>query len=343
MTKYALFLLLVFYISCSGHNNSGGAKAETKDLSASQGPKGIVRNIVQDRNGNIWIAAFDGIFRYDGRSFTNVTGKVSSAKFFAVLVDSKGILWCGSMGGGVYRYDGKSFKNFTTRDGLANNNVSCIYEDKIGNTWFGTRGGASRYDGHSFRNFKMDAGLHALPGNNDVNAMMQDKSGRFWFATNGKTYVYDGITFSVFSYQGKPFTNVRSIIEDKQGRIWLGGPDGLWRYNGSTFTNFTQAFVGYILEDQQGNIWTSAQQANSQARPLSGFNSTTPPAQGWALSRYDGKTLADQKPTVTQIAVKEGMICGILAANDGSIWFGSVDGLFRYDGHVLTQLAVRSR
>ena len=158
MIKYALFLLLVIYTSCSGQNNSGGAnrntKAETNALSASLGPKGIVRNIVQDRKGNIWIAAFDGIFRYDGKSFTNVTGKVSSAQFFSVLVDSKGILWCGSMGAGVYRYDGKSFKNFTTKDGLINNSVCFALEDKNGNLWFGTRGfGLSRFDGKTFTTF----------------------------------------------------------------------------------------------------------------------------------------------------------------------------------------------
>ncbi len=110
----------------------------------------VTRNMIQDRVGDIWIATFSGVFRYDGKSFTNVTGKVSSARFFSVMEDRKGNLWFGTIGSGVYRYDGKSFQNLTTKDGLLNNEITCIYEDKAGNIWFGANGGASQYDGKSF-------------------------------------------------------------------------------------------------------------------------------------------------------------------------------------------------
>src|SRR5471030_2804482 len=182
---YALFLMFVFNTSCKGQNKTDlpkdNIKSETKDVVTSSGPNRITRNIIQDRKGNIWIAAFDGIFKYDGKSFTNITNKVSSARFFSVLEDRKGNLWFGSIGSGVYYYDGKSFQNFTTRDGLAENSVTCIYEDKAGNIWFG----ASRFDGRSFRNFTKKDGL----SNNDVNAVIEDKTGKFWFATRDNTFV----------------------------------------------------------------------------------------------------------------------------------------------------------
>jgi len=92
-------------------------------------------------------------------------------------MDKTGNLWFGTQGGGVSRYDGnrveaiergdtiaqrtqqdlkkingklvKSFTNFTTAQGLANNTVLSITEDKTGNLWFGTDGGGvSRYDGN---------------------------------------------------------------------------------------------------------------------------------------------------------------------------------------------------
>jgi len=347
---YILFLAFVFYTSCKGQVKTDlqkeNTRSETKNIVTSPGPKWITRNLIQDRKGNIWMAAFDGIFRYDarlpdgqGKSFTNITGKVTSARFFSVLEDSKGNFWFGSIGSGVYCYDGKSlpagqagFKNFTTKEGLAGNNVTCIYEDKAGNIWFGTEGGASRYDGKAFRNFTTKDGL----SDNDVNTIVEDKTGKFWFGTRGNACVYDarlpdgqGKTFAAFSHNGKPFTNVRSIIEDKKGNIWLGGNDGLWCYNGSTFTNFTQKFVGDIIEDKKGNIWTSSESANSPAR----VGSETGNIQAWALSRYDEKTLFNKKPTVTEVTNK-GMIFGILEANDGSIWFGAFDGVHRYDGRL---------
>jgi len=323
---YALLWMLVFHTSYGQSTTNvpkDPIKPGNKEIIGSPGPKAITRNIIQDRKGNIWIAAFDGIFRYDGQSFTNITSKVSTARFFSVLEDSKGNLWFGSIGSGVYYYDGKSFQNFTTRDGLLNNDVGSIYEDKKGNIWFGVFGGASRYDGRSFRNYIIngDAMNEDRTGKTfperppyEVNSIIEDKTGKLWLATRGNTFVYDGKTFTVFTHEDKPFKNVRSIIKDRKGNIWLGGADGLWRYDGRTFTNFTQKFVGYIYEDKNGNIWTSSERENGQA---------------WALSRYDGKSLSDKKPTVTEIANKP-MTFGILEDAKGNIWFGALGGVYRY-------------
>jgi ligand-binding sensor domain-containing protein len=330
---YALFLMLVFCTSCREQVKTDlpkdNIKSEPKSVITSSGPNNTTRNIIQDRKGNIWIAAFDGIFRYDGESFTNITSKVTSSHFFSVLEDRKGNLWFGSIGSGVYYYDGKSFTNFTTKDGLINNEITCIYEDKAGNIWFGTSGGASCYDGKSFRNYMMTG----------VNSIIERKTGKFWFATRGNTFVYDGKKFTVFTHQDKPFENVRSIIEDKKGNIWLGGPDGLWRYDGRTFTNFTQKFVGYVYEDKEGNIWTSSQENQDN---INGSHTTIPLTSHadsrviWGLSRYDGRSLFNKKPTVTLIKPNVvGMIFGILEANDGSIWFGAF-GVYRFDGKTIT-------
>jgi ligand-binding sensor domain-containing protein len=316
---YAVLLIFVCCTSSEGQNKTDLTKdnihTKTKDTIASQRPTTMVRTIKQDKKGNILIASWEGVFRYDGKSFTNLTSKLSSAHFFAVLEDRKGNLWFPSVGSGVYYYDGKTFRNFTTKDGLAHNEVFNIYEDKTGNIWFGTVIGASRYDGKSFQSFRMNEGLY----NNDINSIVEDKNGKFWFGTRGQAFVYDGKTFTRVTHQGEPFTNVRSIIEDKKGNVWIGGTNGLWRYEGRTFTKVTPYFVGYIYEDKKGNIWTSSQTS-----------------RGWVLSRYDEKTLFSSKPTITEIDPKAGMLCGISEANDGSIWFGTLKGAYRYDGKTIT-------
>lgn len=324
---------------------------ETKVISAPNAPSGIVRTIKQDKKGSIWIASWQGVIKYDGNAFLNITNKVSTARFFYVLEDRKGNFWFASVGSGVYYYDGKAFQNFTTKNGLASNRVTHIYEDKAGNIWFGTEGGASRYDGKYFKNFKMSsAGLpstadsvhvsayqQTIPANswmhNDVDAIIEDNSGKFWFATRGHTFTYDGKTISLVTNDGKPFVNVRSLIKDRKGNIWLGGKDGLWRYDGNTFFNYAQKFVGYIMEDKQGNIWTSAESTNDPGKVLLGYKSNN--AVAWALSRYDANTLYTKEPTVTEIAHKP-MIFGILEDKKGNIWFGDFNGVHRYDGKTIT-------
>jgi ligand-binding sensor domain-containing protein len=296
---YTLFLMLVFCTYCKGQNKTNLTKdttrSEIKDIISSRGPKSISRTIKQDRNGNIWIAAFDGVFRYDGKSFFNVTNKISSARFFSVLEDRNGNLWFGSIGSGVYYYDGKFFRNYMM-------NGDSMVEDRTGKT---------------FPDFTRPP--------NEVTCIIEDKTRKFWFGTRGHTFVYDGKVFTVLTHDGKPFTNVRTIIEDKKGNIWLGGSDGLWRYNGSTFTNVTENFVGCIYEDNNGNIWTSSTRAIGER---------------WALSRYDEKSLNNEKPTVTEIQSNyednRGMIFGILEAYDGIIWFGALDGVYCYDGNTIT-------
>jgi ligand-binding sensor domain-containing protein len=330
MHIYLLLLMFAFCTSCQGQNKTEPQKEtikpETKSSIAATVPNSISRNIIQDRNGNIWIAAFDGIFRYDGKVFANMTSKVSSARFFSVLEDRKGNFWFGSIGSGVYYYDGKSFKNFTIREGLLNNEVTSIYEDKKGNIWFGVSGGASCYDGKSFRNYIIDGNImnedrtgKTFPNRRpyEVTSIIESKAGQFWFATRGNTFVYDGEIFKTISHNGKPFKNVRSITEDKKGNIWLGGADGLWRYDSLAFTNITPKFVGYIYEDKKGDIWTSSVSAYGQT---------------WALSCYDGKSLSNKKPTASEIKSGETMLFGILEANDGSIWVGGWTGVYRYNG-----------
>ncbi len=141
---------------------------------------------------------------------------MSTARFFSVLEDRKGNFWFSSVGSGVYYYNGISFQNFTTKEGLANDRVTDIYEDKAGHIWFGTEGGASRYDGFSFRNYTMNGLSHDdLPGiDNDVNSIIEDKSGKYWIASRGNACIYDGKIFTIITHNGKPFTNVRKIIED---------------------------------------------------------------------------------------------------------------------------------
>ena len=69
-----------------------------------------------------------------------------------VIGDKKGNLWFGGdAGAGLSRYDGKSFTRFTTNDGLLNNSIWSILEDKTGKLWVGTREtGLYLYDGKTF-------------------------------------------------------------------------------------------------------------------------------------------------------------------------------------------------
>jgi len=215
--------------------------------------------------------------------------------------------------------------------------VMCIYEDKAGTIWLGTGGGISRYDGTSFRNLTTKDGLP----DNGIHTIIEDRTGKLWIGSNGAACFYDGKAFIVpKNKDGKAFTNVWGITEDKKGNIWFGATIiegrkgsvsyitiGLWRYDGSTFTKVSDRGASAIIQDKQGNIWTTGEVKTN------GY---------WALSRYDQRSLYDKEPAITETMTLKGsgMLCGILEANDGNIWFGALgsvkSGVFRYDGMTIT-------
>ena len=276
------------------------------------GPKSITRTIIQDKNENIWLASWEGIFKYDGSSYTNLTKEVSLSRFFSILENSKGNFWFGSIGSGAYFYDGKTFKNFTTKEGLVHNNVKYIYEDNKSNVWFATQGGVSVYDGQTFRNFTTEQGLL----HNDTNYIIEDKLGRIWFASRGEVSIFDGKTFSEFKkVDGQSFHNVRTIIEDKYGDIWLGGEDGLWQYDGSTLILIVNKFIGFLYEDSKGSLWTSIEGGKA-----------------WEVIRFDRNPLFNTTLTSTQIWTDHSMAFGILEDKSGNFWFGTLNGACIYDG-----------
>ena len=347
---YALFLLSVFLTSC-GQNQTNNIKSEIKDI----GPNIMARNIKKGKNGTILIAgpnnsSLGDVFRYDprradGKSFTNLTSKIGQHRFWDALEDRKGNLWFATTDSGVFLFnhhasDGQSaLRHFTTEDGLADNKVMSVYEDKAGIIWLGTGAGISRYDpgradGKSFQNFTSpNAPLFYKDKhlNNNINTIIEDKTGKLWVGTQGDAFVYDGKKFTTLTHKGEPFLGVWGIMEDRKGNIWLSGfngfrggrlPGGLYRYDGSTFTKVSERGAYAIIEDKKGNIWTTG--------AVNPANSTVQ-----ALNRYEAKSLYSNKPTVTEIRSGRGFL-GLLEANDGSIWFGDATGVYRYDGTTIT-------
>ena len=86
------------------------------------------------------------------------------------------------------------FQHFNSTDGLSENQVLCILQDRQGFMWFGTLEGLNRFDGYEF----------------DV------------YNHNNKDSTSIGNDFTC------------SIIEDRDGILWVGTGRGLSRYNRST-------------------------------------------------------------------------------------------------------------
>lgn len=122
--------------------------------------------------------------------------------------------------------------------------------------------------------------------------------------------------------------NVHCSLQDKDGNLWFGtSGEGVFRYDGTEFTQFTEKnglsnnSVWSILEDMSGHIWFGTDDG---------------------VSRYDGKTISKMSFTSTSTSgfvstiphsqpVKNA-VWSMMQDKRGTIWFGTSDDLFCYDG-----------
>ena len=119
------------------------------------------------------------------------------------------------------------FKNLSIRNGLSQNTVNAILQDRKGFMWLGTKDGLNRYDGLSFRKFKHDAANPRSIGNCFITSLYEDFNGNIWVGTDAGVYIYypEKEAFEEFDCQSLEKTrierSVSMIAGDKQGRVWI--------------------------------------------------------------------------------------------------------------------------
>lgn len=140
----------------------------------------IIRNILEDKNGNLWFATGDGLCFLSKEEILkekprfkifknnpNDTTSISYNYILELFESKKGDLWIGTFGGGLSKYipatNGQKakFKTYRKENGLPNNVVKGILEDHQNNLWISTNKGLSRFnpEKETFMNYDVNDGL----------------------------------------------------------------------------------------------------------------------------------------------------------------------------------------
>jgi len=234
--------------------------------------KGKITHIItaicqsEDNLNHLWIGTRgDGLYLFNKKteSFTkciyhkqlddltkdqNRINRFSSLFLTSILIDKKGKLWLGSLGG-LYKFDPQKNKytaylhDPTNTKSISSNDVSAICESNYGTEsvlWIGTRaGGLNKLDIESgkFVSFKHDPGDSSSLNTNYVSSMLEDESGTLWIGTPRGLNQYnrsDNTFTHIMDKEKKLNAEVQSILADKSGNLWMNTMSGLHKFEPKT-------------------------------------------------------------------------------------------------------------
>ena len=190
---FGLALLLIISICSSAQNQ----QLKFNDVLGTDGlTLGKINGITRDIHGVMWFSDQDyrGIVRYDGSKMTrfqNDPKNLNSLGGFypeCVFADSSGFIWIGFYGMGLDRFDPLTgtFTHYRHKPddptSLANDSVTAVLVDHLGNIWVGNYGGLDLLDPKTgtFKHFPNKLGDPSSLSSNIIRTVYEDRSGDLW-------------------------------------------------------------------------------------------------------------------------------------------------------------------
>ena len=107
-------------------------------------PGGCANDIVQTKDGVLWIGTYGGLYRYNGTKFQWINEYESIKTVNCLYTDEEGRLWVGTNDSGLSIFINDTVANvITEKQGLASDSVRCITQCADGNYYVGTAGALS--------------------------------------------------------------------------------------------------------------------------------------------------------------------------------------------------------
>jgi signal transduction histidine kinase/ligand-binding sensor domain-containing protein/DNA-binding response OmpR family regulator len=308
----------------------------------------IVRSVVQDEQGLLWIGTdHGGVNLLNKKDFTinyllhnpDDEKSLSQNSIYVLYKDNTNIIWVGTFKKGISYYHENIIK-FRLVKNQASNPLSLPYddvndfaEDAKGNLWIGTNGGGLLYFDRQANRFIQylhnPADANSL-SNNVIVSLYLDAEQKLWIGTYfGGLDRFDGKTFTHYTHnpdnpESLADNRVWDIYEDSQNRLWvgtLGGGLSILDRKTNTFRHYKadeanaihSNHISTIIEDKQGNLWVATAYGvdvlEKGSQKFTHYVNTGNDSNG--LSHYNTNTVFED--------------------SQGRIWIGTNDGLNLFD------------
>src|SRR5262245_34518278 len=286
-------------------------------------PNTWIRSLLGTRDGTLWIGTLRGLASWKDGKLTRYP-ELAGHSVNALLADHEGTVWAGGYLGGVGLVRAATATLCAIKSGIVHCEdsvsggwVGSLYEDRSGSLWATAQTGLWRLRPGAPKRYGMPMSainsLQTLNEHEDDGPLIADEHGIRQFAVKDERV-------DAYPLPGAPagFKPGR-LLWDRDGGLWIGTVDrGLVHVHQGRTDVYTQAnglsgdFVTRLFEDREGNIWVATKNGLDRFRDLAvrtiSANQGLPSAAPWS----------------------------VLAARDGSVWLGSLDGLSQWKGGRVT-------
>jgi signal transduction histidine kinase/ligand-binding sensor domain-containing protein/DNA-binding response OmpR family regulator len=307
----------------------------------------IVRGVVQDNQGLIWIGTDHGGMNIIDKQKQTIQYLISNSEnpkslsqnsINALYRDNSGIIWIGTYKKGICYYHENIVKfplyqhQLFAANSLPYDDVNRFVEDVHGNLWIGTNGGGLIYFDRTHNTYKQylhDAANSNTPSGNVIVSLWIDHAQKLWIGSYfGGLDCFDGTRFT--HYRNNPAdptslsdNSVWEIFEDRQQRLWVGTLGGglnlldrttgqFKRYTTGVPNSIQSPYVSAFLEDQSGNLWIGT-------------------ADGMDMLDKQGKFTHYGTTGQTPDGLSNKNVICLLEDSRGLVWIGTREGLNLYD------------
>lgn len=272
MKRFLLFgvLCLVQMLTTFSYANSGRLYT-SNDLSSS-----LIRCIIQDKYGFIWVGTNYGLNRFDGYNFSTYLCNpadittIQDNEIVKLYPYSKEFLFVAT-NRGLYKYSylTNSFQHIVLEKKDEKIRVSSLIEDGKHNLLIGTAGyGAYRLDMTTGKVTRLSR-KSANSVDNFFTMLFFDAEGYLWQANHTKVlrkYKYDGKSIKLVSvYEPKELFGIRKLYATDKKGFFVAHTGGIIRYDYAShrFSRYDfdfsahqgAGFISAVTLDKYGNLW----------------------------------------------------------------------------------------
>ena len=258
---------------------------------------------------------------------------------------------------GLVRFTQSAVTTLTTRDGLADDNIATVYQDRSGTLWIATA------TGELYRRMQSRLIPYRIPDFAARN-VYQTRSGGLWFGslTTGATLLRGGNSQRFSMAHGLRSNAIRQFLETSDGMLWMATGSGLTRWDGHEIKTFyleeglAYGGVRTLAEDENGDLLAGTDGGLNRIRagkfiPDPAFSQlgndrvwTILPSSGslWLGTRGDG-IYRIRNGVIHHFTTRDGLLSNsvyqIIDDGRGRLWFSTPAGIFSADRNGLDAVA----